>query len=228
MLARLERWDEAEGEFTRAVERHPGAPEVWIARGSFFLGCGRQERAEPDFIKAIDLHASPDLPGVLSEFWVAGLYPEDLRASFPPEKQLNPALPIPAQADPREKRPILPRWRPEICDLGDYLALDACFDGAEHISAYALAYVYTKADQKVIFGVGSDDDVRLWLNGQLIHEKAVARGPAPDQDRVPGRLRPGWNTVLAKVVNRTHGHGLFLRFFADPHDSAEAVAPKHP
>ena len=178
----------------------------------------------PIFSRRSNCAASPDLQAVLSEFWVAGLYPEDLQASFPPERQLDPSRPIPAQADPKE---ILPRWRSEVSDLGGYLDLAECFDGAEHISAYALAYVYAEADQKVILWVGSDDDIRLWLNGRLIHENPITRGPAPDQDRVPGPLRRGWNTVLAKVVNRTHLYGLYLRLSANRHNLAEPVAPDH-
>ena len=94
LLARLERWHQADAEFTRVVERHPRVPEGWVARGSYFLSRGQGKRAETDFIKAIDLHASPHLHAVLSEFWVTGLYPEDLQASFLPETQLDPFRPL--------------------------------------------------------------------------------------------------------------------------------------
>jgi tetratricopeptide (TPR) repeat protein len=211
LLARLERWDEARAEFTRAVKRHAGVPAVWVARGSYFLGRGKRERAKADLIKAIDLRASPELPAVLSEFWVAGLYPENIEASFPPEAQLDPSRPIPALARPKADLPLLPRWRSEVTDVSGYLDLAACFDGAEHISAYALAYVYAKTEQEVALLTGSDDGVRLWLNGKLIHHNPAVRFPAPDQDCVPAKLRRGWNTVLAKVVNITGRHGLFLR-----------------
>jgi WD40 repeat protein/serine/threonine protein kinase/Tfp pilus assembly protein PilF len=226
LLARRERWDEAEAEFTRAVERHPSVPQVWVARGSFALSRGRRDRAQADFAQASDLRASPDLSAVLSEFWVAGLYREDLKAPFPPETQQDPSRPIPAAADPKDNLPTLPRWRSEVTDQAGYLNLAACFDGAEHISAYALAYVFAGADQDVILWTGSDDEMRLWLNGQLIHEFPTGRAPAPDQDRVPARLRRGWNTVLAKVVNSTGQHGLFLRLSGDPRDLARAFADK--
>ena len=36
------------------------------------------------------------------------------------------------------------------------------------------------------------------------------------------KLRARWNTVLAKVVNDTGQHGLFLRLSADPRELAEA------
>jgi tetratricopeptide (TPR) repeat protein len=226
LLARLERWDEAGAEFTRAIERHPGVVPVWVARGSFFLGRGQPDRAKDDFSKAIDLRASPELPAALSEFWVAGLYPVDFKASWPPEAQLDPSRPIPAPADPKDVPHALPRWRNEMTDVSGYLDLAACFDGAEHISAYALAYVYSTTEQEVALLMGSDDGMRLWLNGKLVHENPAMRPAAPDQDRVPAKLRRGWNTLLTKVVNDTGPHGLFLRLSADPQELAAARAAK--
>src|SRR5262249_11129434 len=143
-------------------------------------------------------------------------------ASFPPEAQLDPSRPIPPVADPKDDLPVLPRWRSEVTDVSGYLDLAACFDGAEHISAYALAYVYSKTEQEVVLLPGSDDDMRLWLNGQPIYAFPSGRAPAPDQDRVLAKLRRGWNTVLAKVVNGNGQHGLFLRLSADPRELAEA------
>jgi WD40 repeat protein len=225
LLARLERWHEAEAEFTQAVKGYPGLPQASVARGSFWLTRGRLDCAEADFVRAIDLQAAPDLPAVLSEFWVAGLYPQDLKASFPPEEQLDPSRPIPALADVRVNLPVLPRWRNEVTDLTGYLDLATCFDGAERISDYALAYVYSKVDKNVVLLTGSDDDMRLWLNGDLILEVAKDRFAVPDEDRAVARLRRGWNTVLAKVVNRTSQHGLFLRLSANPCDLAEPSLP---
>jgi tetratricopeptide (TPR) repeat protein len=68
--------------------------------------------------------------------------------------------------------------------------------------------------------------MRLWLNGEPIHVYPFSRAPAPDQDRVLARLQRGWNSVLAKVVNDTGQHGLFLRLSTSPRDLAEAFAGK--
>ena len=109
-----------------------------------------------------------------------------------------------------------------------YLDLAACFDGAEYISAYALAYVYSRKEQEVALLTGSDDGMRLWLNGQSIFEFPNGRSPVPepDQDRVAAKLRRGWNKLLVKVVNDTGRHGLFLRLSADPREMALARALK--
>jgi WD40 repeat protein len=183
LLARLGRCDEAEAEFTRAVEHHPGVAQAWVARGSFFLGRGLRERAEGDFRRAMDLQASVELPAVLSEFWVAGLYPQALQASLPPERQLDPSRPIPA-TDRKTELPVLPHWRSEITDASGYLDLATCFDGAEHISAYALAHVYSKTEQDVLLLAGSDDGMRLWLNGAAA-PAAVAQWAADPRLSLP-------------------------------------------
>jgi WD40 repeat protein/serine/threonine protein kinase len=52
LLARLEKWDEAEAECTRAVEHHADVAAVWLARGNLRLGRGRRDEAGADFRKA--------------------------------------------------------------------------------------------------------------------------------------------------------------------------------
>lgn len=61
--------------------------------------------------------------------------------------------------------------------------------------------------------LGSDDGV--WVNGELVHTNPAYRAAAPDQDRVPVRLKKGWNKVLLKVLQGAGGWGYYLRF-ADP------------
>src|SRR5262249_52317750 len=130
LLARLDRWEEAQREFDEAVRRHPEKPQVWIARGSQYLGRGQRDRAAADFTRAIELQPASQPTAVLSEFWVAGLYPLDAEAEFPPESQQDPSLPIPAAPKPADRHQPLPRWRNEVADATGFLDLAAAFDGA--------------------------------------------------------------------------------------------------
>jgi WD40 repeat protein/tetratricopeptide (TPR) repeat protein len=228
LLARHAKWQDAEAAFKRAVTLHPRVPEVWVARGSFLLGHGRPKQAAADMAQAIKVQANPHLQAVQSEFWVAGLYDDNLRHSCPPETQQDPARPFPAAADPLKNDPVLTRWRCETTDAGNYLDLAACFDQKEHVSAYALAYVYARAEQEVVLLTGSDDSLRVWLNGgRPVFEYPMGRAPAPDEDYIPVTLRRGWNVVLAKVVNHTGQHGLYLRLSAKPADLATAYFRKN-
>jgi eukaryotic-like serine/threonine-protein kinase len=244
LLARLGQEDEARREFDEAVRRHADNPQVWVARGSHHLGRGRRDRAAADFTKAIERQPASQPAAALSEFWVAGLYPLDLEAEFPPESQQDPSLPIPSPpplaaaaaekgrgegaAEPRVDLQPLPRWRNEVVDATGFLDLAAAFDGAEKVSAYTLAYVWSKHDQEVVLLSGSDDGMRLWLNGDRkpLFESPKTRGSNPDEDRNPVTLRAGWNVVLAKVVNYPGNYGLFLRLSADPGALADAFAGK--
>jgi hypothetical protein len=68
--------------------------------------------------------------------------------------------------------------------------------------------------------VGSDDLCVLWLNGERIYQyDAAPRLAKPEDARVPVTLRPGWNTLLGKVVNVTGGAKLYVEILPD--ESAE-------
>ena len=56
------------------------------------------------------------------------------------------------------------------------------------------------------------------LNGELVHTNPAYRGAYPDQDRIPVRLKQGWNTLLIKVLQGAGGWGYYVRF-VDPDDS---------
>src|SRR5262249_34914773 len=66
-------------------------------------------------------------------------------------------------------------------------------------------------DRFVTLSVGSDDGVKVWLNGELVIAHDVPRSAAPDQDRAKVHLRAGDNTLLMKVVNLGGGSAFYFR-----------------
>lgn len=75
---------------------------------------------------------------------------------------------------------------------------------AEFASAYAYRRIEADRDTTAVIGLGSDDGLRAWLNGQVVVEAAVERALSPGEHRVALRLRKGVNHFLAKV---TQGKG---------------------
>ena len=67
--------------------------------------------------------------------------------------------------------------------------------------AYAWAEIEVRNSTKVVLGVGSDNAVRVWLNGKLVHENWVMRDVESDEDLVKLDLHTGKNQVLLKVLN---------------------------
>ena len=63
--------------------------------------------------------------------------------------------------------------------------------------------------------VGSDDGVKVWANGTVIHRNEAARGLKIDEDKVPFRLLKGWNLLLFKVSQWSQEWGLSARITDD-------------
>ena len=80
-------------------------------------------------------------------------------------------------------------------------------DGAVHElpGQRSATYLYRRiegaAERDVRLLLGSDDALKVWWNGELVHANYVMRGAAYAQDRVVVRLVEGRNELLLKVVN---------------------------
>jgi len=71
--------------------------------------------------------------------------------------------------------------------------------------------VWSPAEQPARLELGSDDSIKVWLNGKLVHANQVTRGVQPRQDLVRVELRKGWNELLLKVVEHEGGWGFCCR-----------------
>ncbi len=80
------------------------------------------------------------------------------------------------------------------------------------------AYVYVKGTISLsrsgpqILRIGSDDGIRLWLNGKLIHSHKIGRGLDAPKDLVTAEFKAGDNEIVAKVVNGISIDGLNIGF----------------
>jgi len=72
--------------------------------------------------------------------------------------------------------------------------------GGENRAAYLKAVVKSPVAQEAELSLGSDDGVKVWLNGRQVHANNAARGYEPDQDRVSVKLAKGENVLLLKVT----------------------------
>lgn len=77
--------------------------------------------------------------------------------------------------------------------------------------AFALTEITSDKEQQVQLLTGSDDGLRVWLNGQLVLTKNTMRGATPDDDTTPITLKAGRNTLLLEVLNGSEDWGFFAR-----------------
>ena len=83
-------------------------------------------------------------------------------------------------------------------------------------SSYALITLESDSDQDgVDMKVGSDDSVKVWLNGEEVHNNAVNRGAGDFQDTFQVDIKKGDNLLLVKVSERGGGWSMFVGVDAD-------------
>lgn len=143
-----------------------------------------------------------------------------LLTTHPPEEAIDFARTY------RGKEEQIIGWREVTSEESGFVPLASLLQPNEKAVAYALTYVHSPETMKIDMLVGSDDGVRVWLNGRLVHTNAAYRGAYPDQDHVTTRLEQGWNTVLVKVLQGGGGWGFYLRF-VDP-DRSLRWSPRIP
>ena len=103
-------------------------------------------------------------------------------------------------------------WKKARRDDFGYVDFTKIFRTTDNTVSYARVTVIAPGDTDTRISVGSNDGVRVWLNGALIGEENVGRGAKPHQLVIPVRLRAGENTVLVKVSNIGGGWGMLLGF----------------
>ena len=103
----------------------------------------------------------------------------------------------------------------------------------DDITSYALIVLRTKrAQANVAMGVSSDDSVKVWVNGEVVHTNATNRGRGNDntfQDHLKVDLKKGNNLIMIKVSERTGGWGMHFGVGGD-YELAEinAILPVEP
>ena len=91
------------------------------------------------------------------------------------------------------------------------LELDKALGGSNR-AAYLRTRVYSPEMQPARMEVGSDDGVKVWIAGKLVHANNASRPCSPGQDKKTVTLSEGWNTVLMKVVQGSGEWAACLRF----------------
>jgi len=83
--------------------------------------------------------------------------------------------------------------------------------GGEQEVAYARTSIHVDGEQPAWMLINSDDGVKAWLNGEVVHANNISRAIASKPDKVKITLKPGWNELLLKVTQNNMGWGFGVR-----------------
>jgi len=93
----------------------------------------------------------------------------------------------------------------------DRINFNKIFKHSKNAVGYAFTTIDSPAEQRVILAMGSDDGIKLWLNGKLVHKKNKIRSCERDNDKVEVGLRDGKNTILIKLTQRKRNWCFYFR-----------------
>jgi len=89
--------------------------------------------------------------------------------------------------------------------------LAALFPERQNCMAYLKTVVSAPDDSDALLLLGTDDGVKAWVNGVVVHTNNINRGAVPDQDIAPIRLKKGGNELMLKVTQGGGGWGAQAR-----------------
>jgi len=87
---------------------------------------------------------------------------------------------------------------PERGGLVDFLG---SADNLDYCIGYAWTEVEVPEAMDGWLGIGSDDGLRIWVNGEPVNDRWTQRTSRLDDDVVPLRLKAGKNQILIKIQN---------------------------
>ena len=200
-------------EALKALPAH-GEPVDEATLPAAFLKAGAPRKVDPKTMNAV---FAPHEQGFIRHWLVLSPIPLGQPAFDHSENSQKPLLdkewfPQPLEAKPRETEKVTIDgtelfW--ESMETEQILSFTG--EASLHI---AVVYVVAESDASdLTILAGSDDSLRLILNGKEIHRAYAGRGVTPDQDRVPNvSLKKGVNALQAWVINGGGPSGLCLRF----------------
>ena len=85
----------------------------------------------------------------------------------------------------------------------------------ENSATYLFRNITSITQQRALLHIGSNDALKVWMNGTELLAKNVQRDAAADQEQIQVQLKPGNNALLLKVVNYSGPSGFYFRIETD-------------
>jgi dienelactone hydrolase len=86
-----------------------------------------------------------------------------------------------------------------LTSWADAVGLEDLEGNKDGVVAYASAKVTRASAGRALLSVGSDEGIRVWLNGKLVLSRDGLRSLVPDEDQIEVDMIAGENLLLAKV-----------------------------
>jgi hypothetical protein len=108
-------------------------------------------------------------------------------------------------------QPGLNGWGQPVYFHDDKIDLDRFFDDPVKSVTYGYTEFDAPRDQDAELWVGSDEGLRVWINGELVYHFAGSRRHRLPNERVPIRIRKGRSSCLVEASQKRGGYDFSLK-----------------
>jgi hypothetical protein len=145
---------------------------------------------------------------------IIGPFPNDesgkgFDTAYPPEQEKTPNLG--AEHDGIKGKI---RWKAHHSP-GDKIDLEAFLKHSDAGVAYARCW-FRANDEKAVLATGSDDGIKVWIDGKEVLSRKLRRDAVPGEDKTPIKLNDAdWHEMLVKIDNRTASWAFYLELLEE-------------
>ena len=144
----------------------------------------------------------------ITDWWLIGPFNNTNRKGiekvYPPEEEFI----IDKNYSGRNNQ--LVSWRKYDGKSDEYISLAKLFKPSDEGVVYARRIFNLKNNTVQKIGLGTNDGVKMWVNGKLVHTNIVGRPALPNEDVVSVQFHKGENIVLLKVDQLGGGWGFYF------------------
>jgi len=101
-------------------------------------------------------------------------------------------------------------WSALECERG-VIRFSNKYKQHDYHTIYAWSQINMPEEKQTTLAIGSDDGVKVWLNGELVHENWDHRGAYYDNDKFPVTFKKGVNHLVLKIQNGDQYWGMVAR-----------------
>lgn len=146
----------------------------------------------------------------ISDWWLIGPFDNTDRKGieniYPPEEEF-----ITDKSYSGRDNKMVSWW--EYNGKGDeYISLAKQFKPSDEGVVYARRVFNLEKSKVLKIGLGTNDGVKMWVNGKLVHKNIIGRPALPNEDVISVPFNKGENVVLLKIDQLGGGWGFYFSF----------------
>ncbi len=143
----------------------------------------------------------------LKNWWLIGPFDNTDRKGMSKEYQPEKEIKLEKNYIGRNDQSIV--WQ-EFKGDSEYISLAKIIKPSDVGVVYAYNVINLKNNSDVKIGIGSNDGIKMWLNGKLVHENIISRTAVPNEDTFSTSFIKGENHVLLKIDQLGGGWGFYF------------------